>query len=230
MKRNMAFIFNLFIGIVSFGAWIFMAVLSMEGDTLSSNGFSSLKYFTVLSNLFNGAVCLIYAYWLLRKSRITANRRLLKLMATAAVGLTFLTVMVFLGPLYGYGSMFLGANFWMHLTLPVMSFISFIFLENCQESGGSDSQNRDVQSGNFKEGNVRASDIPLKKTLITALPTFIYEIGYLGNIAINGIGEWPNRNDFYGFLLWGWGVGAVVVVVMLLVTWGIALVLRKAER
>ncbi|MDO4623144.1 MAG: hypothetical protein Q4B22_09340 [Eubacteriales bacterium] len=202
MKKKCSILLNLFIGLASFGAWLFMAVLSFDNGSLSSNGFSSLKYFTVLSNLFNGAVSLIYAGWLISGKEITSRRRSWKLIAVSAVGLTFTTVLFFLGPFYGYRAMLLGSNLWMHLILPVVSILSYLLLE------------RDCR-------------IPFRATLCAVVPTVFYEIGYLDNIALHGIGTWPDTNDFYGFLLWGNAVGAVFASSMLIATWLIAVLLRR---
>ena len=98
---------NVLLAIAVFGAWGRM-VVSGEG-TLASTGLSSLKYFTVLSNLLEGFACL---YWLAGKG---AKGERLKFVATVAVSITFLVVMTFLGPLYGYPFMFEGANLWFHL-------------------------------------------------------------------------------------------------------------------
>ncbi len=201
MKKTLTILVNLFIGIMSFGAWLGMFFSAGDG-TLSASGFTNLKYFTVLSNLFNGVAAVLYAECLLFGKRITPWLRTLKLTSTAAVGLTFVTVMGFLGPVYGYNTMFIGANFWLHLVLPVGSILSFIILE-------------------------RGVQLPFRYTLWAAVPVVLYEIGYLGNIALHGIGEWPDRNDFYGFLSWGNGVGAVFTIGIVLITWGIAAVLYR---
>ncbi len=200
MKKSLAVAVNVAIGIVSLAAWVYMAFLSKGPGTLAAGGLASLRFFTVLSNLFNGCVALFYASWLLRGQDIAPAQKTLKLTATTAVGLTFVTVMAFLGPVFGYAMMFNGANLWFHLLLPVASFASFMFLE-------------------------RGCRIPLKNTLWALLPPALYGTGYLTNIGVNGIGAWPNTNDFYGFLHWGNGVGALVACVILLVTWGISLVL-----
>ncbi len=202
MKQHIALSMNAFIGVVTFAAWAQMAFLTGDG-TLSASGLTNLKFFTVLSNLFNGVVAFLYVYWVLRKKPMTQTRTTVKLMANAAVGLTFITVVVFLGPLYGYASMFLGANLWFHLLLPLASWVSFIFFEE-------------------------QAKLPRKQARCAMIPVALYEVGYILNILINGIGEWPNRNDFYGFLLWGPGVGALFTIGMLLIAWGIALALRWA--
>ncbi len=193
---------NLFVGCMSFISWLYMT-LRMDNGILASSGWVSLRYFTVLSNLFNGLIALIYALWLIKGVRITTGKKTLKLTAVSAVGLTFITVMVFLGPLYGYGMMFEGANLWMHLILPVLSFISFIAFE-------------------------REQRIPFYYTYFAGIPTFVYEVCYVGNIILNGKGSWPDTNDFYGFLSWGNAIGAVIACAVIFVTWLVAVILQLA--
>lgn len=182
-----------------------MSVLAEHGMELSAHGFSSLKFFTVLSNLFNGGVCLAYAFRLWKEKTFGSKQKTVKLLATAAVGLTFLTVMGFLGPLYGYAKMFKGANLWFHLLLPLLSFFSFMVLE-------------------------QEKKIPFRNTFYAVIPTALYEIGYVSNLLINGIGTWPDTNDIYGFMNWGIGPAAVIAVVILLVTWLIAAALYAGNR
>ena len=62
-----------------------------------------------------------------------------------------------------------------------------------------------------------------KDNLWTVFPMLVYGISYLGNIIINGI----RGNDWYGFLRWGYPVGAVVLVIIVLITYLIGLLLRK---
>lgn len=186
-----------------------MVVLTTENGELTSNGVSSLKYFTVLSNLFNGVVALIYAGFQIKGKQDTTWLKTLKMVATSAVGLTFLTVAVFLGSIYGYKSMFSGVNFWLHLALPVASIINFIFFEIGEK-------------------------ISFKCTLFSMIPPFIYALGYLCNILINGMGEsvdgLPPANDFYAFLSWGYAIGIVIACIILLATWAICIGLYYAGR
>ena len=58
------------------------------------------------------------------------------------------------------------------------------------------------------------------------IPSFLYGTVYLLNNLINGIGEWPDGNDWYGFLNWGFPVGIIIYLGVILVTWFIACVLR----
>ncbi len=204
-KQNIKIAVNVFVGIMSWLSWMYMAFWNRNVSALSTHGISSLKYFTVLSNLLNGTVSFLYAYVIWKGIAIQKSGKCLKLIATAAVGLTFVTVMVFLGPLYGYASMFKGANLWMHLILPVLSMLSFVILEeDCHVS--------------------------LRDTVWVMLFPFVYEIGYVMNIVINGKGEWPDSNDFYAFLNWGNGVGAVIALTILLVTWFVGVMLNQCGK
>lgn len=209
IKKKISIILNILIGSLSFIVWVFMVVFTAENGELTSNGVSSLKYFTVLSNLFNGLVALIYAGFQIKGKEDRTWLKTLKIVSTSAVGLTFLTVVVFLGSIYGYLSMFSGVNFWLHLALPVGSIINFIFFEVGQK-------------------------ISIKCTLFSMIPPFIYALGYVGNILINGMGEsvdgLPPANDFYAFLSWGFPIGILIALVILFATWSICIGLYYAGR
>lgn len=201
MRRTISRVLNCLIFVAIFTAWGQM-VFSAEEGVLSTRGLGSLKYFTVLSNLLQGAASLLYAC---RPVRHVLPRplRLLKYAAASAVGLTFLTVMAFLGPLFGYGSMFTGANFWFHLMVPLAAMADFCLLD--------------------REGSLTRRDEPLAMA-----PMLLYAMGYMANLAIQGIGDWPDRHDFY-FFLWNskWWSGALSLVGMVLAAWLIAHSLRR---
>lgn len=174
-----------------------------DGDALlASSGVENLKYFTVLSNEFCGLV----AVWaLFRAVRRKAPPMLWKLTAAAAVGLTFLTVAGFLGPLYGHRFMYKNANLFFHLILPLTAMAEYILLP--APKGG----------------------VPFKWTLLTMIPVFLYGTVYLTNILINGTGVWPHTNDFYGFMNWGLAAGLVIFAGIMLAVWGIACGLRAVQ-
>lgn len=201
MKRKPAIIVNLFVGILSYAAWLWMVLSVSNGGPLTAGGLFSLKFFTNLSNLFNGAVCLVYAFRLLGSGWVTRRLKTWKLAGTAAAGLTFTTVMGFLGPVFGYQFMFNGPNFFLHLLLPVVSMLSFVLLE-------------------------RDTRIPFRNTLWAMVPVALYAVGYLTNVLVQGVGDWPDRHDFYGFLMWGWPVGLGIAAGLMLVTWLLAILLR----
>ena len=201
MKRTISILLNLLIFTLSLLSWGSMVFAITDGGMLSMPGWRSLRFFTVLSNLFNAGICLAYAIERIR-NRVSERMQIWKLMGTAAVGLTFLTVMGFLGPVYGYGGMFLGGNLWLHLLLPVLSILGYLLMD---------------------------SDVPIsfRKTLWAVAPMLVYAAGYLGNILIQGVGQWPDRHDFYGFLLWGWGPGVGILLALTLVTWLLAMLLWR---
>lgn len=184
---------NALLAIAVFGAWGQM-VVSGEG-TLASTGLSSLKYFTVLSNLLEGFACL---YWLAGKG---SKGERLKFVSTVAVSITFLVVMTFLGPLYGYPFLFEGANLWLHLIVPVGAILEQIFLS---------------------DGSFGRKDI-----LLSAAPVLIYGAGYLANILLNGVGEWPDTNDWYSFMMWGYPGAATIYGGLILLSLALGWLFRK---
>ena len=101
--------------------------------------------------------------------------------------------------------MFRGANLWYHLVLPLVAIVDYCLF--C--------------------GRI-APSIP--KSALSMLPVGIYGLAYYANILINGVGEWPHSNDWYGFLAWGMDAAPIVFAVMLLLTWAIALVLCALNR
>ncbi len=204
MKLKITLIWNIAIVIMVAIAWCMM-VFSVRDGMLASRGLYAMKYFTVLSNMLEGIASIAYAWALVRTLRhgrtISREIHLLKYVSAVAVGLTFATVMLFLGPLYGYGAMFRGANLAFHLLVPVAAMIEFCVF--------------DIDY-----------PLPLKTTLIACIPMLLYGIAYYANIVINGVGEWPNTNDWYGFTAAGTQWTPLVFAIMLLATWVIAALLR----
>ena len=198
---------NIALAGAAYGAWAQM-VFKDGVSRLSARGLWSLKYFTVLSNLFFGAAAAVMAIRQIRHLRgkagpVTDRMLTVKLAATASVALTFTVVMAFLGPLFGYGIMFNGANLWMHLVVPVAAMVQFIILEADRK-------------------------IPPKASLFATLPMLAYGIVYYANILINGRGSGPDTNDWYGFAMWGNGIAVLVFAAIAAVTCALAEGLRAA--
>ena len=122
-----------------------------------------------------------------------------------SVALTFTVVMTFLGPIYGYPGMFMGASLYMHLLVPLAAAADFCLLD-------------------------RSGPVTIRDTFYALIPMALYAAVYIPNILINGVGEWPNTNDWYGFFAFGGVMAAVIALVILLVTWGLALLLRLPRR
>jgi hypothetical protein len=199
---------NIFLAAAAFGSWIVLFISS--SGTLMHNGINSLKYFTVLSNLLEGIASIV---WLVSSGKENEGDRcgkasrfaeMLKYVAAAAVGLTCVTVLVFLGPLYGYPAMFAGASLFLHLLTPVAAIAEIIFLSDYKYT------RRDNR--------------------FVILSPLIYGVFYLGNNLINGIGEYPDTNDWYLFLAWGYPVGMIIFAVIFVVTWLLGFMMRKLQR
>ena len=198
-KTGIRKIVNIIIAITVACSWI--AIFVSSSGTLMHNGINSLKYFTVLSNLLEGAASVIWLVSTRRNGKASARAELLKYIAAAAVGLTCVTVLVFLGPLYGYPAMFAGGSLYMHLLTPLAAIAEIIFLSDATYT------RRDNR--------------------LVVLSPLIYGALYLGNNLINGTGEWPDTNDWYLFLTWGYPVGILIFAVICAVTWLLGLAMRK---
>ena len=202
MENKKRVILNYCLIVMVIVPWLWMFFFGI--GELSSKGLVSLRYFTVLSNLLAAAAA---AVWLvLRRKGEDAVRKAetMKYVAATAVALTFTTVIVFLGPLYGYPSMFTGANLFFHGIVPVAAVLEVIFMAE------------------------RKFD--RRDNLLAVIPTAVYGVFYVCNVLINGRGEWPELNDFYMFFAWGNRVAAVIFVIMLAVTYMLGLLMRKTQR
>ena len=194
---------NVFLAVAVAGSWL--ATFFVGSGSLVQNGFGCLKYFTLLSNIFVGIMAVA---WLVstgrNKGRASERVERLKYIAAAAVGLTLTTVLCFLGPIYGYLSMFSGVNLPLHLIIPLAAILEIIFLSDVSYTRRDNS--------------------------LVMVPPLLYGLTYLANILINGMGEWPDTNDWYFFFHWGYPVGAIIYIVLLTVTWGLGLLMRKLQR
>ena len=199
MKRRL--LCNILIFTVFLVSWIHMVLFG--GEALAAAGFENLKYFTLQSNLLAGLAALLWIICVLRGAdeRTMHNVERFKYAAAVSVGLTFITVMGFLGNLYGYGMMLSGANLGFHLIVPVLAVWEICGL--C-----------DIK-------------FTRKDNLLALLPMILYGIGYMLNCIINGIGEWPDMHDWYGFLQWGYPVGFAIFAFLTLVSWLIGFAIRK---
>ncbi|MBQ9593077.1 MAG: hypothetical protein IJR36_04290 [Lachnospiraceae bacterium] len=195
---------DLILAVLVFYAWGRM-FLGQDG-LLVSRGFSSLKYFTILSNLFAGVTALVDLPCACRGAEAGRKLTLMKYMSAASVMLTLTTVVLFLGQIYGLRAMFAGVNLILHLIVPVLAALDFIVLHLSYK-------------------------ISFRESLTAVIPMAVYGIGYVLNILINGVGTPPATNDWYGFARWGLGWTPLVFLVVALVTWGLGgllLLLRTA--
>ena len=191
-------VLNLIIVILVIVGTIVMMLSKASATGLMGSGIENLRYYTVLSNEFAGIVA---ACQLIALYRGKGYLRVLKLTATTAVSLTFLVVAGFFGPFYGWIQLYRGSNLFFHLIVPILCVIELL-------------------TAGFKE------PLTIKQCLTASLSTVVYGFAYLINILINGIGEWPDSNDWYGFLNWGMGVGLIIFAGIVLTAFGVACLLR----
>ncbi len=201
--KTFEIILNLIIVIFTVIGIILMLTSKAEEGALQSSGFENFKFYTVLTNVFCGIVASVFLVFKLLK-KDTEKIRALKLAAVVGVAITFAVVAFMFGPLYGFLQFYKRGNLYFHLLLPVTAMIEFIV--------------------------VRRKKMPFRYAVFAAVPTLLYAIGYLLNILINGIGgAWPDTNDFYGFLNWGWPVGIAIFTGIPLTAFGVALIFRAVS-
>ena len=157
-----------------------------------------LRFFTVLSNAFNGLVALFIIVMVIiyfkKKDPFPRWVKIIYASAVTSVMLTFFTVLFFLGPVHvskGGNFMFMynGIDYLLfHMVNPLISLVGYLFF--------------------FK-----GEKLNWKHLLFTVLPMAIYTCIYTPCVLTH---EWP---DFYGFTFGGkYYLTAIVLPAMLLAT------------
>ena len=186
---------------------VFGMVFSKNDAVLVTSGIGAFKYYTVLSNLLCALTSLICVVYLLfgKAENLPNELYLLHMAGSSVVSVTLIVVLVYLGPSLGYGPMFSGVCFWLHLFAPVLGIITQMLLTH-------------------EEG------LKSRSSLWAVVPTILYGIGYIAVNAANWTGKSNPRTDIYGFLKWGWGVGAVLLIAVCLLNWLMALLFWRLGR
>ena len=193
-------ILNLIMVIFTVTGVILMVTGEPQEGALQASGLENFKFYTVLTNVFCGIVAAIFLVFKCLK-KDTEKLRAIKLAAVCGVAITFAVVAFMFGPLYGFPQFYKRGNLFFHLLLPVAAMVEFIV--------------------------IKRKRMPFIYAVFAAVPTLLYGIGYTLNILINGIGgPWPDTNDFYGFLNWGWGGGIAIFFGVPLLSFGIACIFR----
>ncbi len=159
--------------------------------------------FTTDSNILCAVSAAVLAFFELRYLKtgksIPKAAMVLKLVGSTAVALTFVVVVLFLGPTTDFISMvFGGTSVYMHFAGPLLGIISFCFIE-------------------------RAHIIEKKLLIPAVIPAVIYGIVYVTMVVFIGEnnGGWY---DFYGFNIGGfWYLSSIVLT---LVPLGLGALLR----
>ena len=152
-------------------AWIVVFSFRKDGIWSLSSGIGIFRYFTTLSNVLCAIAALVLAICMLA-GHVPYGVLMFKYIGTAAVTITLLTVMAFLGPTQGYKMLLIKEGFFLHLLSPVLAIVSFCFLETEQP-------------------------LSFAESLLGLLPMILYGILYLKKVVFSP--EEKQWEDFYGF-------------------------------
>lgn len=217
--QRTSFFLNLLIVLLTiFAIWAMLADFCFMSEpskpaVLSSANAKAFKYFTVDSNVFAGIISLVMMIVQLlidkgkgRFKKIPKLLHLLKLAATTGVTLTMLVTAFFLAPFqYDFFSLFMDSNLFLHLVIPLVCIVTFVFFE--------------------------PADISTAQTFAGAVPMLIYAIFYSTNIILHlQNGQTSHDYDWYGFLDGGVNTIWFVAPLMLAVTWAMALLIQTANK
>lgn len=206
MKQNKLLVISFILNILVVLSVITGTIITMTigADALSGKSLSVFKYFTFQSNVFVGIVALIYAFYQFqiirqKKSKIPHVLAVFNHVGVTAVGLTFVIVVAFLAPGYGYDKMYNKANLFFHALTPVFAIINYLFFE--------------------KENKVRFIE-----TLYSTIPPLSYGVVYFIIVASqNAYGNL--KIDFYNFGGNGPLMGVVNFVSIVVIAYTIGLFL-----
>ena len=202
-----SFVLNILVFLLVLAGTIVM--VSVKSEELATNDLSVFKYFTFQSNVFMGCVAAVYGYYqllmILKKvDKIPHVLTIFNLIATSAVALTFIVVIAFLGPGYGYDKMYKNANLFFHLLVPVLAMLNFIFY-------------------------TKSEKYHFIQTLFTIVPCFLYGLVYFIVVASqNAYGD--IKIDFYFFGKDGPLIGTVNYFAVMSIAYVIALILYFSNR
>lgn len=204
-KIKMSIFMNVLIFILTLMSTIFMLVgfkFMGEDTVLTATKIEAFKFYTVDSNILMGIIALFFAGLEIQKlfgkiDEIPTYAYVLKLVGTVGVVLTFLTTVLYLGPIIdtGFFSLFRNSNLFYHLIIPILSMITFVLFENTDK-------------------------LKLKHTFIGMITMLIYSVFYTVSALLHiENGKVIHGYDWYGFVKNGLSSVYIVTPVMLLFTY-----------
>ena len=146
------------------------AVAAVLGHTKKAPLKVILRYFTALSNLLCALAAILVAVCRLGGG-LPYAAGVFKYVGTAAVTVTMLTVVCFLGPTIGYKTMFTGPDLWLHGVCPVLALVSFFLWDK--------------------------PNMPFRAVWLAVLPVALYGVLYIYRVLCAP--EERRWQDFYGF-------------------------------
>lgn len=202
--KNKLFIISFVLNILVFLLVVTGVILmfTIGSGALADNSLSVFKYFTFQSNLFMGIVAFTYAYYqflIIKKKQDKIPHVLLVFnhVGVTAVSLTFIIVLAFLAPGYGFHLMYKGANLFFHGIVPVLAMINYMFIE-------------------------KECAIKFKNTLFSMIPSAIYGLVYFIVVAsLNAYGD--IKIDFYLFGKDGPFIGALYYLAIVAIAYAFGL-------
>lgn len=151
-----------------------------DGKWSPSRARKAFRYFTNQSNVLCAISAILMCFF-----PYEAWAYYLKVIGTAAVTVTMLTVLFFLGPTYGYKYLYKGADLFLHLITPIMALVSLCLFER--------------------------RGISLTASFLGIIPVALYAPLYLYKIVYAP--EEKGWEDFYGFNKGGkWQISYVLML------------------
>lgn len=144
MKSNrIRCVFSVLCNLAVIGLTAWSVLCFFFGDRIGDGnmavmGTGCFRYFTIDSNILASFCCLFVLFYTVPgmfqvRVMLPSWVSSLKMTGTAAVTVTLLTVLCFLGPSIGYGPLLEGNNLFLHLINPLLCLLSFIFFETGEE-------------------------------------------------------------------------------------------------
>ena len=211
MKNNKLFIASFILNILTFLLVLVgvIVMITIGSKALGETNITVFKYFTFQSNIFMGAVALVYAIYQLliilnKRDKLPHVLLVFNHVGVTAVGLTFLIVIFFLAPGYGFDKMYNNANLFFHALVPIVAMINYMFLE---------------KECSFKFLN----------TLFSIIPSLLYGIVYF--IVVASLNAYGDINiDFYMFGANGPLIGAFNFIAVMSIAYGFGVAIYFINR
>ena len=193
------FIISIVLNFLSFALTAVGTYVMLKGidadEHLAADGWGSIKYFTVQSNLLYGVYAAIFAVCELIYGSADAVPQvlyLLKYIFTVGITLTMMTVLCYLAPIVekSYPPLFKGANLYFHLLVPLLGIIAFCFFE-------------------------KSAVISVPQVFLGLIPFILYGIYYGINVLSHAEnGHVSLKYDWYSFLANGIDKAAIAAIIM----------------
>ncbi len=174
----------------------YVMIMGIDADEhLAADGWGSIKYFTVQSNMLYGVYAGVFAMCELlygSADNVPHVLYVLKYVFTVGVTLTMMTVLCYLAPVVekSYPKLFKGANLYFHLLVPLLGIAAFCFFE-------------------------KNAHISIPETFLGLIPFGLYGIFYTINALSHAEnGKVDMKYDWYGYVKDGVDKAAVASLIM----------------